>query len=59
MAEEKKKLISVVIPTYNEEDNVIPMTEAVTKIFEEQLPAYDYEIIYIDNHSKDRTRILL
>ncbi len=57
--EEKKKRISVVIPTYNEEDNVGPMTDTLTKVFTEQLPAYDYEIIYIDNHSKDRTRAIL
>ena len=59
MEEAKRKLISVVIPTYNEEDNVIPMTETLTEIFEKELARYDYEIIYIDNHSKDRTRILL
>lgn len=59
MEEAKRKLISVVIPTYNEEDNVIPMTEALTEIFEKELARYDYEIIFIDNHSKDRTRILL
>lgn len=60
MEEEKsKKLISVVIPTYNEQDNVGPMTQAVTRIFEEQLPMYDYELIFIDNHSKDNTRHLL
>ena len=35
------------------------MTETLTKIFREQLPEYDYEIIYIDNHSKDNTRVLL
>ena len=59
MEEAKRKLISVVIPTYNEEDNVIPMTETLTENFEKELARYDYEIIYIDNHSKDRTRILL
>jgi len=57
--EAKRKLISVVIPTYNEQDNVGPMTETLTKIFTEQLPGYDYEIIYIDNHSKDNTRKLI
>ncbi len=53
------KKISVVIPCYNEEENVEAMTAAVTKEFSEQLPSYDYEIIFIDNHSKDRTRELL
>ena len=56
---EKKKLISVVIPTYNEAENVVPMTETLTELFAKQLPEYDYEIIYIDNHSRDRTRVLL
>jgi glycosyltransferase involved in cell wall biosynthesis len=58
MAENRKKL-SVVIPTYNEEENVEAMTDAVRDIFEKQLPQYDFEIIYIDNHSKDRTRQIL
>ncbi len=55
----ERKLLSVVIPTYNEEDNVVPMTETLVKIFENDLPEYDFEIIFIDNHSKDGTRKLL
>lgn len=55
----KKKLISVVIPCYNEQDNIRPMVDTITKIFREELPAYRYEIIYIDNHSTDDTRKIL
>lgn len=51
-----KKTISIVVPCYNEEENVIPMADALRKIFRESLPAYHYEIIFIDNDSKDRTR---
>ena len=50
------KKISVVIPCYNEEENVGPITEAVSAVFREKLPAYDYEIILIDNDSQDATR---
>lgn len=50
------KKISVVIPTYNEEENVKPMAQAVTALFEVQLNSYDYEIIFIDNCSVDKTR---
>lgn len=50
------KKISVVIPTYNEEENVKPMAKAVGSLFEVQLEAYDYEIIFIDNCSCDKTR---
>lgn len=50
------KKISVVIPTYNEEENVRPIAQAVTALFEIQLASYDYEIIFIDNCSVDKTR---
>ncbi|WP_304648518.1 glycosyltransferase, partial [uncultured Dubosiella sp.] len=50
------KKISVLVPCYNEEENVIPMSEALTVLFHEQLPAYDYEVVFIDNCSTDSTR---
>lgn len=56
---QSKKLISIVIPTYNEEDNVEEMTAKLTSIMTNELPAYRYEILYIDNHSKDHTRKIL
>ena len=52
------KKISIVIPCFNEEENVVPISEAVIKEFQ-ALPSYDYEIIFIDNDSRDRTRDLL
>ena len=54
-----KKLISVVVPTYNEQENVVPLTDTLVKIFTEELPEYNYEIIFIDNHSKDNTKTLI
>ena len=53
------KKISVVIPCYNEEANVVPMSEALVKILEGELTQYDYELLFIDNDSEDRTRELL
>lgn len=49
------KKVSLLIPTYNEIENVEPLSNAVIAEFE-KLPQYDYEIIFIDNHSKDGTR---
>lgn len=54
-----KKKISVVIPTYNEEANVVPLSKAIVEVMERDLSEYDYEIIFIDNHSKDNTQTLL
>ncbi len=55
----EKKIISVVVPCYNEEENVIPISEAIVKEITENLPDYDYELIFIDNDSSDTTRAKL
>lgn len=47
------KTISIVVPCFNEEENVVPMSEAVIGIFNKELPDYDYELIFIDNDSQD------
>ena len=49
-------LISILIPCFNEEENVVPMAEAVTAVMAERLPQYAYELVFIDNRSTDRTR---
>jgi len=53
------KKITVVIPTYKEELNIRPSYDEVTRVMTEKLPAYDYEIMYIDNDSPDGTRALI
>ena len=50
------KKISVLIPCFNESDNVIPISEAIIEEFANYLPSYDYEIVFIDNSSTDGTR---
>ncbi len=55
----EKKKISIMIPCYNEEENVRPIYEAVKKELETNCSAYDFEILFIDNKSKDRTRELI
>ncbi|MDO4267736.1 MAG: glycosyltransferase family 2 protein [Eubacteriales bacterium] len=53
------KKISILIPCYNEEENVEPISQAVIQTLTEELPAYDYELIFIDNDSTDNTRPIL
>jgi polyisoprenyl-phosphate glycosyltransferase len=48
-----KCLISIVVPVYNEQLNIIPMYERITNTF--QNIDYQYEIIYVDNCSIDDT----
>lgn len=52
------KKVSIMVPCYNEEENVVPMSEALVAQME-ALPQYDYEILFIDNCSQDNTRALL
>lgn len=56
--ENRKRKVSIVVPCYNEEQNVVPISEAIVAQME-ALPQYDYEIVFIDNCSTDNTRRLL
>lgn len=53
------KKISILIPCYNEVENVGPISQAVTDILKNELPQYDYELVFIDNDSTDGTREVL
>jgi glycosyltransferase involved in cell wall biosynthesis len=48
-------MISVVIPTYNEENNIVACIES---LLNQTLPRDEYEIIVVDGNSTDRTREL-
>ena len=50
------KKISILIPCYNEVENVDLMAAAVENVLQEALSQYDYEILFIDNCSTDGTR---
>lgn len=53
---DKAKTVSIVIPTYNEIENVQAVADAVVKEITDNLPEYDYELLFIDNKSTDGTR---
>lgn len=53
------KKISVLIPCFNEVENVELMSKSIENVIDEALPQYDYEILFIDNCSTDGTREIL
>lgn len=53
------KKISIMIPCYNEEENVVQICDAVETVLKNELSHYDYEILFIDNCSQDKTRELI
>ena len=51
-----KKIVSIVIPVYNESGNLITMLEKLYEIFSDE---YRYEVIFVDDGSSDDTMELL
>ena len=45
------KFISVIIPTYNEKDNLVPLVEKLHSV----LSGYKYEVVLMDDNSRDGT----
>lgn len=56
---DNKKKISIVVPTYNEECNIEMAYKTVSEILQTFTSKYDYEIIFIDNCSEDKTKDLI
>lgn len=53
-----KKLISLIVACYNEEENIVEMYDRVIKTFNGSRK-YDYELIYVDNASLDKSRVII
>ncbi|MDZ7627763.1 MAG: glycosyltransferase family 2 protein [Parvularculaceae bacterium] len=58
MSVRRKRIVSILIPAFNEEDNVLRAYDSVRKVFE-GLAGYDFEVVFTDNHSTDKTFALL
>ena len=51
------KRISIVVPVYNEEENIAHFVQSVTAVMEQL--SYTYEMLFIDDGSRDRSREIL
>ena len=51
----RKRLISICVPVFNEESNIEPLYAALLPIMEPLSERYDFELVFTDNHSSDRT----
>jgi glycosyltransferase involved in cell wall biosynthesis len=52
-------LISLVVPVFNEEDNVMPFYTDVRRVIDPLADEYEFEFVFTDNRSTDRTPDLL
>ncbi|MGA7802799.1 MAG: glycosyltransferase family 2 protein [Gammaproteobacteria bacterium] len=55
MPQERRKLISLVVPVFNEEENIGPLYDAVVQVIPTMEDRYEFEIVFTDNHSSDGT----
>ena len=51
----EKKLLSFVVPVFNEQDNIDPFLDALNAVMTDLSKKYDFEILFTDNHSTDDT----
>lgn len=55
MADQPRKLVSIVVPVFNEEENVRCLYNAVCATMAKVADRYEYEMVFTDNHSSDGT----
>jgi dolichol-phosphate mannosyltransferase len=52
---DRKALISICVPVFNEEQNIQPLYDALLVVMEQLSSRYNFELLFTDNHSTDRT----
>ncbi|MDO4881398.1 MAG: glycosyltransferase family 2 protein [Capnocytophaga sp.] len=53
------KKIDIVVPCYNESENIRPLYEAVNNVFQEKLPEYAFSLIFVNDGSSDNSLEIL
>lgn len=56
---QKNKLLSVIIPVYNEEESITEAVRRLQKLREDLSPKIDVELVFIDDGSKDKSLLYL
>lgn len=56
--EDNKKLVTILIPAYNEEEALPILYERLVKLMD-SLPQYDFELLFVNDGSRDKTLDIL
>ena len=51
--------LDIIVPVFNEEENILDAYNKVIDLFKNKLSKYDYEIIFTDNHSEDNSQEII
>ena len=49
------KTIEIIVPCYNESENIRPLYEAIQRVFAEKLPDYSYTLLFVNDGSSDNS----
>ena len=55
MTATRKRLLSIIVPVFNEELNIQPFHDAVRPVLDSLADRYEFEFVFTDNHSTDAT----
>ena len=53
------KKIDIVVPCYNESENIRPLYEAIKEVFAKELPDYDFNLLLVNDGSHDSSLLVL
>ena len=53
------KKIDIVVPCYNESENIRPLYQAIKDVFTKELPDYDFNLLLVNDGSKDSSLSVL
>lgn len=53
------KKIDIVVPCYNESENIRPLYEAIKEVFAKELPDYDFNLLSVNDGSHDSSLLVL
>lgn len=51
--------IDIVVPCYNESENIRPLYEAIKEVFAKELPDYDFNLLLVNDGSHDSSLLVL
>ena len=53
------KKIDIVVPCYNESENIRPLYQAIKNVFTKELPDYDFNLLLVNDGSTDSSLLIL
>ena len=57
--QDKTKLVSLVVPVFNEQEAIGPFLDRIEEVFAPLFPAYSFEVVFVNDGSRDATEFAI